>query len=300
MNEPELDLEPDDLEPDEPRAAVVPLDTAHIPLAEEVMPRGFNLRGLLYFLPDIRLKQKADRLAEAALAVSVHGAAGLQQADAALPPLREAVAEIEQGFKEPVDLANQLHKRLTGLRGDFLAKAKAALETMNGRIYTEKRRLERLAEEERAKAQADADRRAREELAQAAKDAKARKAPKEVVEQMKEAAKTATAPPVETPTFVPTLGSTSTVDKWKARLRGTPEAAEPNPENGKGLTAEQQESLRRLCAAIGQGLVSTAAVKSLDWGYLNARANAERSTLDVPGIEAFEAGSARAKGSRRK
>src|SRR5438105_8493267 len=105
------------------------------------LPPTFPLLTLLRFLPDVRLKARADAAAAAALAIDVAADGGLVQADAAFAPVRTEIAEIELRFDGtkaepgPTMLAHQLHARLTGLRGDFVASAKAAIETVSRRIY---------------------------------------------------------------------------------------------------------------------------------------------------------------------
>jgi hypothetical protein len=51
--------------------------------------------------------------------------------------------------------------------------------------------------------------------------------------------------------------------------------------------------------AILDGRAPLAAVE-INWSYLNRRAKADKGTLAIPGVEAFEEGSVRAKGSRSK
>src|SRR5688572_24872334 len=151
-----LDIEPEE-EP-APRLALVedyqPEPTQPV---EQVLPAGFNLRALLTFLPDIRLKQKLDADAEAALAIDITVPAGLQAVDAALPNLRAQAAHIAECFEEPTSLANQLHKRMTGLRADFLKRGNEAVETLGLRLVREKRRRDAIAAEEQRKLQAKAD-----------------------------------------------------------------------------------------------------------------------------------------------
>lgn len=283
-----------DIAPDEPAS---PLAIARVdaPLAS-VLPADFQLAALLQFLPDVRLKQHADAVAAEALAVDVTQPDGLALADTKLAQLREADSIITKCFEYPVDLAYQLHKRLTGLRADFRAEAGGALVTVGRRVVGETN--VRKAAEAAAKraAQEAADRQARQEAARAAQEAARANAAPQVVERLQEVARTAVAPPVASPAPVQPLATTSVVQRWKARVAGTPADAEPNPKVA-DLTPAQQDLARRLCAAIGQGLVALAAVE-LNWGYMNRRAAAEKTALSMPGIEAFDEGGTRSRGRR--
>jgi len=113
---------------------------------------------------------------------------------------------------------------------------------------------------------------------------------------MKEQAKVATAPPVASPLHVPALRETSTVQNWKARLKGTLADDEPNPDVA-DLTPAQQAAVMELLAAIVAGSEKLACIQ-LNWSFLNAQAKGSRSTLRIAGIEAFDAGGTRAKGRR--
>src|SRR5438045_5745339 len=64
----------------------------------QVLPADFPLPALIQFVPDARLRIKADAAAAAALAVIVTGADGLQAADAALVTLRADLQAIEAHF----------------------------------------------------------------------------------------------------------------------------------------------------------------------------------------------------------
>jgi hypothetical protein len=121
---------------------------------------------------------------------SVEGAEGLQRADVALTALRTSLKAIDEHFEEPTRIANDLHKRLTGVRGEWQASGEAGGQDGRQRIFTEQRRLERLRRRRRRKAQAEADRkRTRGRPTRAAEAAKAQ-APAPVVEEMKRQAET--------------------------------------------------------------------------------------------------------------
>lgn len=264
----------------------------------KVLPEDFNLPQLLRFLPDPRLKQKLDAQAATALAIKVEGEAGLATADRALVALRAGVKEIEDCFAEPTTLANTLHKRLTGLRADFVKNGSAAVSQLNSKVYMETRRIEAEKAQERRRNQDIADQEARESARQAVSEAAQTGLPQEVVQEMAKAAETATAPPVA-PAPAPLLRGTTTVEKWKARLKGTLPEGEPNPAV-KDLTTAQQAALLDLLAAIVEGHAPLAALKELDWGYLNKRAESEKTKLPLAGLEAFDAGSVRAKPQGRR
>lgn len=308
-DEPELDLEPegddedvaleDDTEPEqEPEAKTGPVAVAPVALME-VLPADFPLPALTKFVPNPLLKVRAEEAANYALSVDVTGPEGIQRADVALTALRASQKAIEECFAEPVDIANQLHKRLTGLRAEWLAPGKAAVETVGRKIYQEQRRLEAIAAEERRKAQAEADRLAREQARREAEAAAKAKAPATVVEELKRQAETATAAPVATPATVapPVMRGTTVVKTWKARFAGCSTSAVAQPDTDE-MDAAQIEQFKALLAAIVIGKAPITAV-SPNWSVLNGRAKSDKSTLSIPGIEAYEDGAVRAKGGRK-
>lgn len=279
--------------------AVAVIDGAMVPALAEILPADFKLSTLLTFLPDVRLKQALDALAADALAVAVSGEAGVRAADAALPALRDGVKEILLRFDGTVDapgptaLAYALHKRLTGLRGEFVKDAEDAIKTVGQRIYVEQKRLDAVAAEERRATQAAADREARAALDRAAEEAARNQAPAPIVEALREQAKTATAPPVAS-RGAPPLRNTATVAKWRTRFVGTPaDSLNPQPKTTE-LTAQQQEMCLRVLDGIRNGTVPLAAIQ-IDWAYLDRRAVKEMTTLAIPGIEAYDEGGVRSK-----
>lgn len=286
----DLDIEP---EPEQPEIDVLEPEVVSLQIRQS-LPAGFNLPTLLRFLPDIRLKQRAEAAAEKALAIDVSEEGGLLAADAALVPLRESIEAITRDFEDPTSLANQLHKRLTGLRSDFSKVASAALETVSRRVYAENKRQEAMAAEARRKAQDAADKQAREDAKKAADAAKAAGQSKAVVETLKQQAKTAVAAPVASPAPAPMLASTSTVPKWKVRFVGTPSDGTANPEIDE-LTAQQQEQMRKVLLAVGNGQLPLAVTLGLNWSYLNKRAVAEKTTFEMLELEAFDEGGTRKK-----
>lgn len=263
----------------------------------QVLPKDFPLPVLTRFVPNLALKTAAEQAASYALAVDVTGPEGLQRADLALAALRTSQKAIEDHFEEPASIANQLHKAITGVRGDWLKAGKAAIDTVGGRVWTEQRRLEALAAEERRKAQEQADREAREQAQREAEAARKNDAPKQVVEELQRRVETAVAPPVPE-VAAPVMRSTSTVTTWKARPKGTPASAEPNPDMA-DLTLAQRERVLELMRAVLEKRVEIT-VFELNWKKLNDRAKADRGTFDLPGFEAFECGGVRAKGTRSR
>lgn len=298
----DLALEPDEFEPD----STVATQTATVAAAAaphglvEILPADFRLPALIKFIPNPALKIAAEDAASYALGLTVEGAEGLQRADLALSVLRGNLKAIEEHFEDPTAIANALHKRLTSVRSEWCASGKAAVETVGRRMYTEQKRLEQIAAEERRKAQDEADRQAREAARREAEEAAKAQAPAPIVEELERQAKTATAPPVATPsTYVaPGLKGNSTVERWKARPAGTPASDEPNPEMAK-LSPAQRTKVFELMRAVLDGKAPLV-LFDLNWSELNRRASAEKSTFAIPGFEAFDAGGMRAKGSRTK
>lgn len=295
---PEREVDPDELdelqiEPDPgDHVADVLLAT---PLAQ-ILPADFKLPALIKFVPNGALRIAADAAADYALTIPVEGAAGLQRADLALTAVRSSLKAIETHLEEPIAITNALHKRLTTVRSEWMAHGKTVVADVSQRIYTEQRRLELLALDERRKAQADADARERAAAQREVEAATAAQAPAPVVAELKRQAQTATAPPVQGPSIALPLRGSSTVTTWKCRLTGTPGSDNPNPDMAV-LTPAQRHQAFELLKAIVDGKAPLAAV-AIDWSYLNKRAKADKSTLAIPGLEAFEEGSLRAKGQR--
>jgi hypothetical protein len=113
---------------------------------------------------------------------------------------------------------------------------------------------------------------------------------------LKEEAKVATAPPVAARSYGMPLSKSTTVEKWRGRFLGTEEDAEVNPEMNV-LTPAQQESARKFFAAIGSGALPLN-LAFVNWSEINRKANADRSTFDVAGMEALDIGGLRSKGKR--
>jgi len=252
---------------------------------------ALDIQALLTFLPDVALKRDLDAVAAAAQALLITGEDGLAAADALLPDLKGRIAHIEQCFKEPCAVANTLHKRLTGLRAVFVETGEAAIKRLSDGIIAEKRRLDAIVEQERRLAQAEADRLAREAMAAAAKKAEMAQAAPAVVEQLKAQAVTATAPPVAARSSG-SLRSSAVAEKWTVRLKGS---------DGQPAMADLTEAQRlvaiELVRAVADGKAPLACLE-INWPYLRKRAGADKKVFSIPGIEAYDEGSVRAKGRK--
>jgi hypothetical protein len=320
MNEQVLDIEPEieigiepEPEPESPETQVRPREASAeaganpvggpssavvaFPVSQ-VLPADFELPRLIRFVPNPALRAAVSEAATYALSIEVSGPEGLQRADVAMTALRTAMKGWEDPFAEPKALANQLHKHITGALAEGLEPGAAALKTLGSRIYTEKQRLDAIEREQRQKAQDEANRQARELARREAEAAEKAKAPAPVVEELKRQAQTVTAPPVQASTPAPKLAGSSVVTTWKARIAGTPPCDDPNP-GIEMLSPAQKVEVMKLLKAILDGRAPMAAI-DLNWSYLSKRAKADKSTLQIPGIEAFEEGSVRAKGTRAK
>lgn len=249
-----------------------------------------DLALLLQFVPPVELKHEADRLAREATALVVTGKEAVEAGDALIGKLTAAITEIDNGFDEPVSLAHQLHKRMTGLRADFRAEAAKALATVKVLVRDEAARLEDLAQAAAKSLQAAADKDARRDARAAVEEAKAGGASPAELKDLRSMARTATAPPVASPLAAPTRRATIDVEKWKARFRGTPKGAEPNPEMSE-LTTEQQALVCELMHAAADRKPGTKLVYfSINWAEINRDAHAQKSTFQCPTLEAFNQG----------
>ncbi len=288
MNLDQLELEP---EPD-----VIAVAT---PIAE-LLPADFPLPVLIRFVPDLRIKDALDAAVEYALSIEVKdaGLEGLRAADWALMGVNAAIKIAQAHFDEPADIANRLHKSITGKRSEWCSPGEAAKKTIGTRMYTEKSRLDALAAAERRKAQEEADALARAEARRVADEAAKKNAPTAVVEKLQQEAKTAVAPPVPVaPAAAAAMPSTTITTTWKARLAGSEADADPNPDVAI-MTPAQLTQVRVLLRAILDDQAPITAI-SVNWAVLNARAKADKTTLAIPGLEAFADGGVRAKGRRR-
>jgi hypothetical protein len=271
-------------------------DLPPVPLLQTLLPDDVSLPALVRFVPNVQLRRMAEAVASDALAVDVTGPDGLAQADAALALLRDCQRDITEHFREPCEIAHTLHKELTSRRAEWLAFGDAAIQTISHRIWSEDQRLKRLADEERRRAQFEADRQAREDARKAAKEAAAAEAPRLVLAALEDEAATAMAPPVHLPDVAP-LRMTSIVELWNVRICGTLPTADPHP-SIETLTPMQWESVKQLLVAVLEGRESRP-VLALNWGYLTKRAQHEKAAFTIPGFEAYKEGRTRAKPGRR-
>lgn len=286
----DMELEPEPIAP--PLAPI-----AALPLAE-VLPADFRLPALIRYVPNPALRAAAEEAASYALSIDVAGPEGLRRADVALVALRGRLKAIEDDFADPTDVANGLHTRLTDMRAEWCAAGKAALQIVGARIYTEQKRLKAVADEERRKAQEEADRQARETVRRAAEEAAKAKAPAAVVEELQQQAQTITAPPVQPSVQAPVLRGTTTVAVWRVRPRGTPAHQDPHPGMA-DLTPGQREQVLVALRAVLDGKAPLV-VFEINYSYLDARARADKSTFAIPGFEAFDQGGIRAKSTRSR
>lgn len=265
---------------------------------QDILGAGVALPTLVRFVPDERLRENLALAIEKAGAVAVAntGAEGLLLADAALIDLRNCLTAIETNFDEPKKIAHQLHKGLTSTLALWCMPGTAAIASLTRAVTTEQARIRKIEDDARRAAQADADRRAREEAKRRADAAAAQQAPRQVVQEMRQAAKTVSAPPVPTQTTLPAMRGHTPVTTWKARLAGCATEAESNPAIG-AMSPIELAQVRRLLEAILAGTGPFAAI-DINWSYLNKRAAAEKSTLAIAGIEAYEVPGLRARGAR--
>lgn len=295
--EPELEIEIElETEPAVllPAAAMSEAEPARL---MELLPPDFRLPALIKFIPNQALRVASENAAASALAVVVEGPEGLQRADLAVAACRASLKGIDEHLEDPIAIANELHKRLTGIRGEWKATGTAAVATVGSRIFAEQRRLEQLAAAERRRLQDEADSLAREHARRESEAAVQANAPAPVVEELKRQAETATAPPVHVPALAPApLANSTTVKTWKGRIVGTPGSDEANPTMAELSTAQRQTILGAMKDVV-EGRAPMA-VFEINWSYVNNRAKADKSTLNIPGFEAIEIGSVRAKSTR--
>lgn len=263
----------------------------------ELLGADVELPELIKFVPDLRLKAALDAATADAAAVVVTGTDGLVAADQKLGIVRERMKTVEAHFEDPTRRANALHKRMTGARADWLAGAVKVLADKGIQIITEKNRLDQIERDRIAAEQKQRDDAAREAAKQEAKQAECAGAPATVVQDLLAQAETATAAPVTRTVATPKLQNTAIKKTWKARLMGTSGDAEPQPST-QNLTAAQRERVMALIADIAAGQQPLACVE-LNWTYLDKRASADKSTLQITGIQAYEEESTRGKGVRK-
>lgn len=293
------------IEPDEPEILIEPDDEAPEPSAEaavsqalvEILPADFPLPLLTKFVPDPALRAAAETAAREALSITVSGPEGLQHADSALTTVRATVKAISAHFEDPTSTAYALHKRLTTVRGEWTAEAEQAVNLVGQRIFSEQRRLEAIAAEDRRLAQAQEDRKAREAARRDAEAAARAHSPAQVVEELQRHAESVTAPPVAPPASAPpALKGTTVISTWRARLKGTPDEAQPKVEE---FSPAQRMAFLDYLRAVVDGRAPLNGCEC-NWSYFNKRAVADKATFQITGFEAVECGGARAKATRTR
>jgi hypothetical protein len=310
----EMEMEPDrpPAEPDAPielLAAAVPSGgTDALAPARQAMPiesvlQGLNLAALLTFLPDVNVKKQVDARAAEARALVVSGRAGLKKADAVREALRVEIAKavtLFDGTKAnpgPTALANMLHKRMTGLRGEWTKDGDEALADLDRRIARETRSVDAASAAAAAKEQEKADAQARADAARAAEVAKTSGAGAPFVEALERQAETAVAPPVPVTPAAAAMSSTGVTEKNKMRLAGTPDdAAEPQPKMA-DLTDAQRKAAIEMARAVGEGELALSCFE-INWSTLNRWAEGAPLGTYAPGLEVFKAQSVRSRGRR--
>ena len=292
---PEDDLSPPP-EEEEPHAAA-----AHPPVQQlmEILPADFPLPSLIKFAPDTRIRQAADADAVKLLELQVTDETSMRVVEACLDRQRQHKATIEALFKEPCAVANQLHKHLTGLRGDWLARTEQAIATGNDRVLQLQRRLAREEAEARRRAQEEADRQAREEARRAAEAAKKAEAPAAVVQELEFEAQHATAPPIQQTAVTPTLTRSTVVENWQPRLTATDRAAPELQPCMAQLSPAEQACVRTAMKAVLEGR-NPLTIFEINWSVICKRAKADKKTFSLEGFVAEDLGAVRAKRGPRK
>jgi hypothetical protein len=284
--------------PDEPASE----DAIAVQSLVELLPADFPLPALIKFAPDTRIRQEADSDAATLLGLQAIDETSQRVLEACLTKQREHKKGIEALFQEPCAIAHELHRNLTGLRGDWLSHTDSAIKTANDRLLARQRQVEREAAEARRRAQEEADRQAREQAKREAEAAEKAQAPASVVQQLQHEAKTATAPPVSHGTGLfggGGLRSSTVAENWKARLSATDRAADVlNPEMAK-LSAEELHCIRNAMKAVLEGRAPVT-IFEINWSWVNARAKADKKTFAIEGFVAEDLGSLRAKPSARR
>lgn len=290
--------------PTVPVAAVTPvlqvqLEPETAPLMQ-ILPAGFPLPLLTRFVANPAIKARIDTALTYARSIAIDGQGreAIARADAALSELNASIAAGELHFKEPAQIADELHKHVTGTRGAWVNDAKAAVRAIGNAVWKENERLKAAAAAEQRRQQEEANDKARAEAEREAAEARKKQAPPQVVQKLEERAKTAVAPPVAPPTTAPPMTDNSVVTTWKARLASTPEDAEEQAPALTSLTPEEQADVLKLFAAIVGGRTDLLSLVSVNYTAINKLAVAQESTFSVPGFVAYKTGGTRKKAVR--
>ena len=298
-----LEIDPEDLDDSvavpevlEPEPEVAASQSMAVTLAA-ILPADFPLQTLLQFVPDVRLKKKATALADDLLKVRVAegGEDGIVKADEAIAPVRSAIAEIQQRFKEPTSAAYALHRRMTGLAADFCDYAQKAIDLKNKEMGVERRRLDAAYEADRLARQEAANVEVREEARERLETAKEIGSPKSTIAALKKQVSSGVAAPVGV-AAPPPLRNSSIVGTRKARFSAADPNADPHPKMS-DLSPTLQAKARAYFKAVAEGRAPLASV-SIEWSYLDKLAANDRATFAVPEMETFEDVGARSKPGR--
>lgn len=266
----------------------------------QILPADFRLPVLTRFIPNPEVKARIDKALTYAKSIAIEGQGqeALTTVDAALSELNAAIARGEAEFKDPAEIAFELHRHVTGTRGAWVNDAKAEVKRIGNAVWRESNRLKEEAAREQRRLQDEANAKARAEADAEAARAAAARAPAPVIEKLQERARTAVAPPVAPLQSAPLMTDNSVVTTWRARLASTPEDADELAPALTSLSKDEQADVLKLFAAIAGGRTDLLSLVSVNFGAINKLAVSQESTFNVPGFVAFKTGGTRKKAQR--
>jgi hypothetical protein len=179
-----------------------------------------------------------------------------------IKPFRARWTAYWKGENAPVTLAYRAYKSVLGKFTEGDEPLEQAERLVKSAILKWDQEQERIRQELQRKAEEEARQREEEERLRAATLAEETGASKEEVEAIVNTPAVVVAPPVQ-PTYQKASGVSSR-ENWKAKVT----------------------DMKKLCAAIGKGLVPVTYVLPNE-SVLNARAKADRQTLNIPGVAAY-------------
>lgn len=262
----------------------------------DILPAEFLLPPLVRFVPNQSYRAALEDAVARVVAIDVAAPGGLEAADAGLGDVRDAMKAIEAHFDEPKRLAYEEHKRITGTLADWLRAGDQAIADVGRVILAENDRRTAAALEQARREQEALDNEARAQARQEVDFAIAAGAPAEVVAELDRAAETATSTTVAVVEAPVELSRNSVAKGWKCRLVGTQPGAEINPGSDE-LTPAQVHAFESLLKAILEGRASRACV-SVNWSYVNKRAAADKTAMQIPGLEAVQVSGLKGRGGR--
>lgn len=272
----------------------------------EILPADFRLPVLTRFVPDPAVKARIDKALAYAKTIEIEGKGqdALTRMDPALEELNAAIAAGEALFKEPAEIAFELHRHVTGKRAEWVNTPKAEVKSIGNAVWKETERLKEVVAAEQRRIQEEANAAARAEAALAAAEAEKNKAPAPIVEKLQQQAKTAVAPPVPPPTrsfggFGGSTSSNTVVTTWKARLASASEEADDQAPALTSLSDVERADVLKLFQAIVDGRHDLLSLVSVNYGAINKLAVAQESTFNVPGFIAYKTGGTRKKATKR-